>query len=195
MVADRAQVIREVALVLLAGQRLDTGTLSRRLGISRATLFRRVGSREALLGEALWLLADSTLRHYDREHDGPAVLPDGRLRCLAVMEDFRRVTATSLPIQSLLADEPALAIRVLTDPRGRVQPRVVEAYQALLSRDLEAAGLAPRVPLPLLCFAQLRLGESFVYADVLASREVDLEAATTVLDAMVMSLVEPSPAV
>ena len=193
MVADREQVIREVARVLLAGARLDTGTLSRRLEISRATLFRRVGSREALLGEALWLLADSTLRHYDREHAGPAVRPDGRLRCLAVMEDFRRATATSLPIRSLLADEPALGIRVLTDPRGRVQPRVVDAYQALLARDLEAAGLTTRVPLPMLCFAQLRLGESFVYADVLASREVDLDAATTVLDTMVMSLLEPIP--
>jgi len=31
------------------------------LGVSRATLFRHVGGREALLGEALWLLTGRTL--------------------------------------------------------------------------------------------------------------------------------------
>jgi AcrR family transcriptional regulator len=192
VIAGRSEVVEAAAAVLLSGARLDTGTLSARLGISRATLFRRVGNREVLLAEALWWLGDSTLREAERRYDGGSLRAEpGRLRCLTVMEEFRRMVATSVPIRSLLADEPALGIRLLTDPRGRVQPRLVEAHARLIGRDLEAHGLEPRVPLPVLCFGLVRLGESFLYSDVLAAREVDLAAATTVLDALVASLLVP----
>lgn len=187
MVAERDEVVRAAATVLLSGARLDTGTLSARLGISRATLFRRVGNREVLLGEALWFLASRTLARVERAHDA-APPADGRLRCLAVMADFRRITAEAVAIRSLLAEEPALGIRVLTDPMGLVQPRLVEAHVRLIQRDLEEHGLRTSVPLPVLCFGLVRLGESFLYADVLAAREIDLDAATTVLDAMITSL-------
>jgi AcrR family transcriptional regulator len=192
VVAERDEVVRAAADVLLSGARLDTGTLSARLGISRATLFRRVGNREVLLAEALWWLGDHTLREVERRYDdGELPAERDRLRCLVVMQEFRRLVATSVPIRSLLADEPALGIRLLTDPRGRVQPRLVEAHTRLIGRDLEVHALEPRVPLPVLCFGLVRLGESFLYADVLAAREVDLPAATTVLDALVTSLLVP----
>src|ERR1700748_15117 len=38
----------------VAGQRLDRRSLARRLGVARATLYRRVGNREQLLDELLW---------------------------------------------------------------------------------------------------------------------------------------------
>src|SRR6185437_14565099 len=38
----------------VAGQRLDMRSLARRLGVARATLYRRVGNREQLLDELLW---------------------------------------------------------------------------------------------------------------------------------------------
>lgn len=180
-------MVRAAAHVVLSGARLDTGTLAARLGISRATLFRRVGNREVLLGEALWFLASRTLARVERAHDASS-LPAGRLRCLAVMADFRRISAESAAIRSLLAEEPALAIRVLTDPMGRVQPRLVDAHVRLIERDLVEHGLRTGVPLPVLCFGLVRLGESFLYADVLAAREVDLDAATTVLDSLITSL-------
>lgn len=172
--------------MLLRGVRLDTGVLATQLGISRATLFRRSGNREAILADALWYLAEVTLRRAEANADRT---PDGqRLRCLRVMEEFRRVVAESPAVSHLLADEPALGVRLLTDPRGRVQPRLVDAYTALLQRDVDERGLTALVPLPLLAFAVVRLGESFVYADVLAAREVDLDTATTVVDALLVSV-------
>ena len=47
----------------VAGQRLDMRSLARRVGVARATLYRRVGNREQLLDQVLWwrarlLLAD-----------------------------------------------------------------------------------------------------------------------------------------
>ena len=60
--------------------------------------------------------------------------------------------------------------------------------------DVDELALTPLVPLPMLAFAVVRLGESFLYADVLASRAVDLDTATTVLDAFVTSVLVPPDA-
>lgn len=95
-------------------------------------------------------------------------------------EDFRYALSTAGPVRRLLDEEPATAIRVLTDPRGRVQPRLVEACTELLQRDVDEHGLVPQIPVP--------LGESFLYSEVLAARAPDLEAATTVIDALITSV-------
>ncbi|MGY1837198.1 QsdR family transcriptional regulator [Blastococcus sp. SYSU DS0510] len=184
------EIVRHAARTLMSGRRLDTGTLATELGISRATLFRRAGNRDAILGEALAFLGRRTLAAAEREHDARASGdgPGTRLRSLAVMEDFRYALSTSLPVRRLLDEEPATAIRVLTDPQGRVQPRVVEAYTELFQRDVDEHGLEPQIPVPLLALAVVRLGESFLYSDVLAARAPDLKAATTVLDALVTSV-------
>ncbi|HYO36661.1 MAG TPA: QsdR family transcriptional regulator [Geodermatophilus sp.] len=111
--------------------------------------------------------------------------PAGRLRSLAVIEDHRRVLGTAAALRRLLDDEPTTTLRVLTDPRGRVQPRLVEAYTGLFEQDVAERGLTPGVSLPLLAHAVVRLGESFLHSDVLVARDPDLTAATTVIDALV----------
>jgi hypothetical protein len=111
--------------------------------------------------------------------------PPGRLRSLAIMEDYRNVLGTATSLRRFIDDEPTTALRVLTDPRGRVQPRLVEAYTDLFERDVEARGLSSEVPLPVLSYAVVRLGESFLYSDVMVARDPDLKAATTVVDALV----------
>ncbi len=47
----------------------------------------------------------------------------------------------------LLEDEPALTLRVLTDPRGRVQSGIVTFVEALLGRDIAEFGLVRLGPL------------------------------------------------
>jgi hypothetical protein len=111
--------------------------------------------------------------------------PDGELRCLAVMRQYREAIATNDGFRRLLDDEPTVAIRVLTDPRGRVQPRVMATHVELLRRDVEDGGFVPAVSLDSLCYAIVRLGEAFLYSDVLASRAPDLAAASTLLAALV----------
>lgn len=55
----------------------------------------------------------------------------------------------------------------------------------LLRRDVEAGGFVPAVSLDSLSYAIVRLGEAFLYSDVLASRTPDLDAASTLLAALV----------
>ena len=55
-----------------AGQRLDMRSLARRVGVARATLYRRAGNREQLLDQVLWWRARRLLA--DRARGiGPAV--------------------------------------------------------------------------------------------------------------------------
>jgi AcrR family transcriptional regulator len=183
------EIVRTAAHWIGRGVRLDTRTLAAELGISRSTLFRRVGNREDLMGDALWYMADRTMaaavRDWEKAH-GPAVRdPDGELRCLAVMRRYRCDIAGNPGFRRLLAEEPTVAIRVLTDPHGRVQPRVMSTHVELLRRDIEVGGFVPAVSLDSLCYAIVRLGEAFLYSDVLASRAPDLDAASTLLAALV----------
>ena len=183
------EIVRTAAHWIDRGVRLDTRTLASELGISRSTLFRRVGNREDLMGDALWYLAERTMAGAERAWHkafGDAVRsPDGELRCLAVMRRYRSDIAGNRGFRKLLDDEPVVTIRVLTDPHGRVQPRVMTTHVALLRRDVDDGGFEPVVSLDSLCYAIVRLGEAFLYSDVLASRAPDLDAASTLLAALV----------
>jgi len=183
------EIVRTAAHWIDRGIRLDTRTLAAELGISRSTLFRRVGNREDLMGDALWYLGNHTMeaakRAWQKTHGDAVRSPDGELRCLAVMRRYRSDIAGNQGFSRLLDEEPVVTIRVLTDPHGRVQPRVMAAHVALLGRDIAAGGFVPAVSLESLCYAIVRLGEAFLYSDVLASRAPDLDAASTLLAALV----------
>jgi AcrR family transcriptional regulator len=191
------EIVRAAAHWIDRGIRMDTRTFAHELGISRSTLFRRVGNREELLGDALFYLADHTMSAAERAWErvnGDAVRDvAGELRCLAVMGGYRSAIAGNVGFRRFLDDEPNVAIRVLTDPRGRVQPRVMAAHVELLRRDVDAGGFVPAVSLESLCYAIVRLGEAFLYSDVLASRAPDLEAASTLLAALVEGRVATTP--
>ncbi|OLR92978.1 QsdR family transcriptional regulator [Actinokineospora bangkokensis] len=183
-------IVRHAARTLHRGARLDMTRLCGELGVSRATLFRRVGNREELMGAALSLMSERTLVEanldWRREHGTGPRDAQGRLRCLGVMETYRREVAADAGLRKLMDNEPVVALRVLTDPVGQVQPVVVRAHAELFRADVEAAGLRPLVGVEDLSFAVVRLGESFLYADALAARTVDLDVATTLLDALVV---------
>nr|WP_225958101.1 QsdR family transcriptional regulator [Amycolatopsis lexingtonensis] len=168
------------------------------LGISRTTFFRRVGNREDLMGAGLRLLSDRTwqrsLDGWRATHGDAVRTPEGRLRCLWVMEEYRRQVAANDGMRKLFEAESTVALRVLTDPRGAVQPALVDQHVELFRADAEAAGLTPLVGLPDLAFAVVRLGESFLYSDVLAARTVELTVATTLLDTLVRGALEPGAA-
>ncbi|TQN41118.1 TetR family transcriptional regulator [Blastococcus colisei] len=163
------------------GRRLDMRGLSAELGVSRVTLFRHVGGREVLLGRALWLLTERTFAAAERQWE---LGPEG-LRSTGVMRLFNQRIAAAPGLRRLLDDEPALAIRVLTDPRGAIQPGVVAAVEALLRRDVQEAGLELILEPGALAFALVRIGESFLYADVLANRTPDVDMADRLQRALI----------
>jgi AcrR family transcriptional regulator len=165
------------------GRRLDMQGLADELGVSRATLFRHVGSREALLTEALWLLTQRTLAVATARWE--AERPEGELHTPGTGRHLNAIVSRSSGLRRLLDDEPALALRVLTDPRGRVQTSIVAYVEALLRRDVNEFGLVTLIEPGALAYALVRLGESFLYADVLAARKPDVATADRLQRALI----------
>ena len=178
-----ARIVAAAARWIQDGKRLDMQGLADELGVSRVTLFRRAGSREALLSKALWMLAQCTLETAAARWE--AERPAAELHTPGTGRYINAIVAQSNGLRRLLEDEPALAIRVLTDPRGQVQVGTVAFVEELLRRDIEEFGLVTLVEPDVLAYALVRLGESFLYADVLASREPDVETANRLQRALI----------
>ena len=177
------RIVAAAARWIQDGRRLDMQGLADELGISRVTLFRRAGSREALLGKALWLLTQCTLETAAVRWE--AERPEGALHTPGTGRYINATVARSKGLRRLLEDEPALAIRVLTDPRGQVQAGIVAFVEDLLRRDIEEFGLVTLIEPDALAYALVRLGESFLYADVLAARKPDVETVNRLQQALI----------
>jgi AcrR family transcriptional regulator len=178
-----ARIVAAAARWIQDGKRLDMQGLADELGVSRVTLFRRVGSREALLSKALWMLTQCTLETAAARWE--AERPEGELHTPGTGRHLNAMVAQSKGLRRLLDDEPALAIRVLTDPRGQVQAGLVAFIEELLRRDIKEFGLITLIEPDALAHVLVRLGESFLYADVLAGRRPDVETANRLQRALV----------
>jgi AcrR family transcriptional regulator len=130
--------------------------LADELGVSRVTLFRRVGSREELLSRALRLLTERTLEAAVARWE--AERPPGELH----------TPGTGRYINVIVSQATGLR---------RVQTVMVAFIEELLHRDIEEFGLVTLIDPGALAYALVRLGESFLYADVLAARKPDVETA------------------
>ena len=159
--------------------------LADELGVSRVTLFRRIGGREELLTRALWLLTERVLQTAAAQWE--AERPGGELHTVGTGRHVNAIVSQSKGLRRLLDDEPTLTLRVLTDPRGRVQTGIVTFVTALLRRDIAEFGLVSLIEPESLAYALVRLGESFLYADVLAARKPDVATADRLQQALVQS--------
>lgn len=178
-----SRVVNRAALWVYAGRRLDMQGLADELGVSRATLFRRAGGREELLSNALWVLTQRTLAMAAERWE--AERPPGAMHTTGTGRHLNTLVSESPGLRRLLDDEPALTLRLLTDPRGRIQQGIVEFVEGLLRRDMAEFGFVPLIEPGALAYALVRLGESFLYADVLANRGPDVQTANRLQEALV----------
>jgi hypothetical protein len=180
--ADTDLVVSRAARWVQDGRRLDTQQLAHELGISRTTLFRRAGSREELLSKALWQLTEYslTVAAYRWEVERT----DRELHTPGTGRHFNAILARTSGLRRLLDEEPAGTIRVVTDPRGRVQTGTIAFFAALIRRDITEFALKPLIDPDALAYALVRLGESFVYADLLAARQPDIDTANRLQQAL-----------
>lgn len=162
------------------GERLDIGQIASELGVGRATLFRWVGSREQLYGE-LFVQAYTRLRErIAREAIGKG--PD-------LVADYSRRTLKTLfgapAMRKFIEQDPEYAIRILTSKSSPVQERIIQ-IEATLLRALAAKGeIEPAIEIDTLAYLIVRIGESFLYGDVISGRDPDLDAAATAVRILV----------
>ena len=108
------RIVSTAARWIYEGRRLDMQGLADELGVSRVTLFRRVGSREELISQALWRLTERMLEIAVERWE--AERPDGELHTPGTIRHINAMVAGSAGLRRLLDDEPALTMR---DPSPR----------------------------------------------------------------------------
>jgi AcrR family transcriptional regulator len=156
----------------LAGERLDMGALAKELGVSRATLYSWVGSRERLIGEVIWSFAEEGLRQATEAAGG-----EGAEYIVDVVERFATLNASFEPLRRFIEQDPELALRILTSKKGPVQERMIAAARELLAEQVEAGKLSLPLDIDTLAYLLIRVNESFIYSDVIAGSEPDVDKA------------------
>jgi AcrR family transcriptional regulator len=152
-----------------AGERLEMGALARELGISRATLYTWVGSKQRLIGEVIWSFAEDGLRQATDAARG-----EGAEYVVDVVERFATLNASFEPLRRFIEQDPELALRILTSKKGPVQDRMIAAARELLAAQVEAGKLTLPLDIDTLAYLLIRVNESFIYSDVIAGSEPDV---------------------
>jgi AcrR family transcriptional regulator len=159
----------------LRGERVDMGELAGELGVNRATLYRWVGGRDQLLGEIMWSLADQGIQQArtDARGDGPDWVLDA-------YRIFGTLSATHEPLRRFIEREPEAALRVMTSKSSPQQRRVIAAWRDILDEGVNDHGLQLRLDPATLAYVLVRLGESFLWTDLITGEEPDLAKAQEV---------------
>ncbi|MFI6073698.1 QsdR family transcriptional regulator [Actinoplanes sp. NPDC051343] len=173
-VISRDAVVRGAMRQFAAAGSIDMQSLAGDLAISRATLYRVAGSRDALLGEALWTLGRRLLdvARSERVRRGP----DG---VIEVSQIFADRLGAAPPMRIFIGAEPETAARVLFTPSGAVHRRIVLAQRdVFIEAGLSVADLAARA------FLYVRIMESVLYSDLINGRPVRFKTAEGALRAL-----------
>jgi AcrR family transcriptional regulator len=168
----------------VSGQRLDMQALARKLGVGRATLYRRAGNREQLLDEVLWwrgrhALVDAVQRTARRR---------GVPRLVALINLLLDGIQRDRPLREFLEADPETALRTLTGTRSTVQRGMTGALERAIDLEIERGHFDPDLDTPTLAYAITRITEGFLYSDIIADRKVDIERGTAVVEALLRGL-------
>jgi len=164
----------------LDSRRIEMSLLAAELGVARATLWRWIGSRDRLLGELLWYGTRRIIAEALTAADGLT----GSARIIRVIDHLMRRVNAQPPLRRLLEGESEIALRILTSKRGPVQSGIVDTLERLLHQEA-SRGLVLSMPAAQLSYAIVRLGESFLYADVISDQEPDIDAAMELIAGLV----------
>ena len=163
----------------LKPQRVDMGEVADELGISRATLYRWVGNRDQLLGEVMWSMAAMGFETLRRTATG-----DGVDWFMHIYKGFGDLIVEHEPIRYFVENEPECALRVMASKHTPHQERVIDAYKRALEEAERDHGLVLKLDAETLAFVLVRIGESYLWAELITGQKLDREKAHDVARAL-----------
>ena len=156
----------------LAEGRVDMGALATELRVSRATLYNWVGDRDRLTAEVLWSMTADLIARAKAKAKG---------RGAAYLSEVNRHYLTELaafaPSRRFIERDPEVALRVLTSAKTPYQRRLIDALTDMIQEQVDDAGYVPPLDPPTLAYLIIRIGESFIFNDVITGSEPDLDKA------------------
>jgi AcrR family transcriptional regulator len=177
--ATTADVVHVATRHYLAGRAIEMSGLAAELGIGRATLYRRVGQHENLMG---LVLADRTRVTF--AHAASTTPGAGVARVRAVVGAFIAEAVDAEPLRALVARDPVLFARVVMAP-GHVEDTATALVAGLIEAETAAASIL--VPAARLARAIVRIGDSFMYAHLLAGGPSQVPEAMAIIDLLLGS--------
>jgi AcrR family transcriptional regulator len=159
-----------------SGRRVDMSALAEELGVNRVTLYRWVGSREQLLVEVLWSLAEQTLRRADAQ-----VRARGAERVIQIVMRFIEAVIANQGMRQWLQEEGDAAMRLLTRSETDFQRRLIDWLEIVLREETDAGRLDLPVDLHDVAYVLRRIIESYVYLDIITGEQPDAQRAEPVL--------------
>jgi Tetracyclin repressor-like, C-terminal domain len=178
-VATAADLLALARRHFLAGDRLSIDELAVELGISRATAFRWAGNVDLLTGQVIAGIVDDTHRRSLREAKGT-----GADRIIDATARGLRYIAASEPYQAFIRRDPERALRIVASKEAPVQARTIALNQQLLEEEIASGALSLPVDAHTMAYALVRIGESFLYADMIAGEKPDLDKAIAIVELM-----------
>ena len=150
-------------------------TLADELGVNRVTLYRWVGSRDQLLVEVVWSLAERTLARVEADTRGRGIE-----RVVRVVVRFLELVIANEGMRRWLSEEGEHAMRLLTRHETGFQPRLIAAIEDLLARHEVQSPIERHE----LAYVIVRLIESYTYLDLITGEQPDAKRAEPVLRAL-----------
>jgi AcrR family transcriptional regulator len=140
------------------GRRLDMAGLAAALGVSRNTLYRWTGDRDRLLADVVWADLELMLGASWSVAGG-----SGTERLQRAGAAFIDAVAQRSAVRTLLANEGASGLRLLTDPDGPIRPRIVARVAGVIEEEERAGRYVPPAAPAVLADGVVSLGERFLH--------------------------------
>ncbi len=145
--------------------------LAAELGIGRATLYRWVGNREALLTTVLAEGTERTFRAAVKGAEG-----EGVPLVLDCLRRFMNGILDTPALKALTQREPLLFIRLATAP-GAIEGRAAELVGELLEQEVANGRIQLTLPAPVMAQAIIRICDSHLYTNLLGQGDPEVETA------------------
>ena len=179
-----ARIFAAAVDTFVAGQRLDMRSLARRIGVARATLYRRAGNREQLLDQVLWWRARRLLA----EQVQASVHLTGTARLTALTGGVLDAIAADRPLRVFLESDPETALRILTGRHSTLHRGMAAALENLIDLERARGAFDASLDTPTLAFAIVRVADGFLYTDVIADRGPGIRRAIIAIEALLRGL-------
>jgi AcrR family transcriptional regulator len=168
-VVNHDQVVRAGVEHFLQRSTLDMEALAGEIAVSRATLYRVAGSRDALLDDVLRALTEAMFA------ESRAVRTAGGFDGVIEVSRHFGEQLRSPVLETFLRQEPEAASRILFTPTGGVHETAVRNQVEIFGETGMIDELSPGTDISHLAFLYVRMVGAFLYAEFFTGRKADFD--------------------
>lgn len=176
------EIVSVARTVWLRDGQLGMDAVIAESGISRATLYRRVGNKDRLLG---LVFASVILRTFERAESSTSGV--GKVRVLAVLHKCLTAIVSNEGFRQFLRRDPRLALRIVATPDFAPQGTSILCVTRLLEEAMPCGDVHLVASVAQTATAIIRLAESFVYSDLLTGEDPDVDTGISMIGLLIPS--------